>query len=492
MRKARGDLRMYHIPTSYDHSTATDIGRHDRNGVLLDIDPHNYTSGRWLRNDDEERASRYIQFDFDALCRKVLALSPGASTITGGQKLEGGFNRVFIFELDNDKRVVARLPFSLAGPAQLTTSSEIATIEYLQANTTVPIPKILDWSNDATSIDNPIGSEYIIMEHATGVQLHKKWHEMDGKKRIKCIDAIYRKLKEVVDLQFPCFGSLYSIHSPVSPDNKRVLDGEFCIGPHCGTRYWNCDVGRGQASHDTKPNRGPWNDLYEYCDGLIDAGLSRLPAVDLEMKRRPMYHGSVETHKMLLAQTRDLMRYLHKRNIFVLEDDPSEITAIIDWQAASIEPAFCYADEIPDFATENEPRLMDQNLFRPFRYSYRTWKDGAAALHHDLIDTSQNWEKLGFAGPCPYAVPPPHELADHQRKYRLFEAAHNLRYDLAGLLNTATDGWVPTGDWEAAQTAHHEMFDGMLQAVLTNPEIDDPDEPVKDEETLRAIWPFDI
>ncbi|GAQ38341.1 phosphotransferase enzyme family protein [Aspergillus niger] len=413
MRKARGDLRMYHIPTSYDHSTATDIGRHDRNGVLLDIDPHNYTSGRWLRNDDEERASRYIQFDFDALCRKVLALSPGASTITGGQKLEGGFNRVFIFELDNDKRVVARLPFSLAGPAQLTTSSEIATIEYLQANTTVPIPKILDWSNDATSIDNPIGSEYIIMEHATGVQLHKKWHEMDG------------------------------------------------------------------------------NDLYEYCDGLIDAGLSRLPAVDLEMKRRPMYHGSVETHKMLLAQTRDLMRCmsqdsrimdcatpvlfhpdLHKRNIFVLEDDPSEITAIIDWQAASIEPAFCYADEIPDFATENE--------------------DGAAALHHDLIDTSQNWEKLGFAGPCPYAVPPPHELADHQRKYRLFEAAHNLRYDLAGLLNTATDGWVPTGDWEAAQTAHHEMFDGMLQAVLTNPEIDDPDEPVKDEETLRAIWPFDI
>ncbi|GLA92942.1 hypothetical protein AtubIFM57143_009921 [Aspergillus tubingensis] len=521
MRNARGDLRMYHTPTSYDHSTPTDIGRHNRNGVLLDIDPHNYTSGHWLRNDEEERASRYIQFDFDALCRKVLTLSPGARTITRCQKLEGGFNRVFIFELDNDKRVVARLPFSLAGPAQLTTSSEIATIEYLQANTTVPIPKILDWSNDATSIDNPIGSEYIIMEHATGVQLHKKWHEMDGKKRIKCIDAIYRKLKEVVDLQFPCFGSLYSIHSPVSPDNKRVLDGEFCIGPHCGTRYWNCDVGRGQASHDTKPNRGPWNDLYEYCDGLIDAGLSKLPAVDSETKRRPMYHGSVETHKMLLAQTRDLMRcmsqdsrimdYLHKRNIFVSEDDPSEITAIIDWQAASIEPAFWYADEIPDFATENEvctrafdvctqflipmlskPRLMDQNLSRPFRYSYRTWKDGAVALHHDLIDTSQNWEKLGFAGPCPYAVPPPLELADHQKKYRLFEAAHNLRYDLAGLLNTATDGWVPTGDWEAAQTAHHEMFDGMLQAVLTNPEIDDPDEPVKDEETLRSIWPFDI
>jgi hypothetical protein len=31
------------------------------------------------------------------------------------------------------------------------------------------------------------------------------------------------------------------------------------------------------------------------------------------------------------------------------------------------------------------------------------------------------------------------------------------------------------------------MFEGMLQAVLTNPDIDDPDEPVKNEETLRSI-----
>ncbi|KAI2962431.1 hypothetical protein CBS147323_7335 [Aspergillus niger] len=247
------------------------------NGVRMGFDPYNYTSGHWLRDDKEERASRYIKFDFDALCRKILDLSPKASSIIDCQKIEGGFNRVFVFGLDNDTRLVAKLPFALAGPSRLTTSSEIATTKYLQANTTVPIPRILDWSDDATSINNPIGSEYIIMEHANGVQLHKKWHEMSDKQRR-----------------------------------------------------------------------------------------------------------------------------------------------------------------------------------------------------------------------CPYALPPPPELADHEKKYRLFEAAHNLRCDLAGLLNTATDGWVPTSDWEAAQTAHHEMFEGMLQAVLTNPDIDDPDEPVKDEETLRSIWPFDI
>lgn len=121
----------------------------------------------------------------------------------------------------------------------------------VQANTTVPIPRIHDWSDDATSINNTIGSEYIIMEHANGVQLHKKWHEMPDKLRVICIDAIYRNLKEVVELQFPCFGSLYSKHSPVCPADRHPLDGDFCIGPHCETRYWNFT-----ASQDLNPNRG--------------------------------------------------------------------------------------------------------------------------------------------------------------------------------------------------------------------------------------------
>ena len=110
---------------------------------------------------------------------------------------------------------------------------------------------------------------------------------------------------------------------------------------------------------------------------------------------------------------------LHKRNIFVSHDDPSVITGFIDWQSSSIEPAFWYADEVPDFATcvasstgaegadDSElctktyevctrfltpklalPKSMDERIFRPFQYCYRTWKDGAAAFRHELIETS--------------------------------------------------------------------------------------------------------
>lgn len=96
----------------------------------IEINPHTYTSGRWLRRDRLETDSRYIQFNFGALCKKVIELCPGASHIKACRKIEGGFNRVFIFTLDSAKTIIARLPFRLAGPAQLTTLSEVATVRY--------------------------------------------------------------------------------------------------------------------------------------------------------------------------------------------------------------------------------------------------------------------------------------------------------------------------------------------------------------------------
>ena len=94
------------------------------------LDPYKYTSGRWLRHDKLEHDARFLPFDFNALRTKVLELSPGAASITNYEKKEGGYNRVFIFTCDNSRRVVARIPTSVAGPARLTTNSEVATIRY--------------------------------------------------------------------------------------------------------------------------------------------------------------------------------------------------------------------------------------------------------------------------------------------------------------------------------------------------------------------------
>lgn len=79
-------------------------------------DPYLYTSGRWLNRDRLQRDARVVNFNFPALCEKVIALCPGAIEIQSFEKKEGGFNRVFIFQMDNGKRIVARIPFSNSWP----------------------------------------------------------------------------------------------------------------------------------------------------------------------------------------------------------------------------------------------------------------------------------------------------------------------------------------------------------------------------------------
>ena len=283
-------------------------------------------------------------------------------------------------------------------------------------------------------------------------------------------------------------------------------------------------------------------DFISFCDGLIDLGISRVPPVEHLSARRARYHGSIQTHYRLLEYGRTVIKNmaedariknttgpvlfhpdLHKRNIFVSDDDPTIITAIIDWQSTSIEPAFWFADEVPDFAhtisdptCENgielksglcakafdaatqlllpmigKPRTMDEAFFRPFRYCSRTWADGAVAFREELIQTSRRWKELGFVGSCPYPLPDADELAAHAKDYKLFEAAQQLRYTLAGLLNSASDGWVPTKEWSVTEAAHKEMFRGTLQEVVATANADD-DEPIKSEADLREIWPFDL
>ena len=214
---------------------------------------------------------------------------------------------------------------------------------------------------------------------------------------------------------------------------------------------------------------------------------------------------------------------LHKRNIFVSEEDPTVVSAIIDWQSTSIDPAFWYANTTPDFAEPIfdpsykdgwEPkseacaklwdiafqmfapklsiaRKTDETYYRPFRYCHRTWEDSAASFREELIQTARLWTKLGFTVPCPFPLPGSDELALHKEDYRDFEEAHELRKSMAKLLNTATDVWAPSDYWNKVQDAHRELYGNMLQTVLDTEDFDE-DDPLQSEDDVRKLWPFDL
>lgn len=96
----------------------------------VDLNPYEYTSGRWLHRNKDQTEARYIEFDYDALCRKAVEQCPGSQRVAKCKKIEGGFNRVFLFTMDDEQTLIARLPFSVAGPPGLVTHSEVATIAY--------------------------------------------------------------------------------------------------------------------------------------------------------------------------------------------------------------------------------------------------------------------------------------------------------------------------------------------------------------------------
>ncbi|KAJ5390780.1 uncharacterized protein N7496_001848 [Penicillium cataractarum] len=78
---------------------------------------------------------------------------------------EGGFNKVFILRAKNGREVVARIPTPIAGPAHYTTASEVATMDFLRTVLKLPVPEVFAYS---TTSDNPVGSEYILMERVEG------------------------------------------------------------------------------------------------------------------------------------------------------------------------------------------------------------------------------------------------------------------------------------------------------------------------------------
>lgn len=110
-------LLVYHLPQGTDLS---DIA----------FDPYSYSRGRWLDQNEQRQKARRLDFNFDALLDVAAKCSPGARKAVACERREGGFNRVSIVELDNGAKIVAKVPMGYAGPAALTTMSEVATLKY--------------------------------------------------------------------------------------------------------------------------------------------------------------------------------------------------------------------------------------------------------------------------------------------------------------------------------------------------------------------------
>lgn len=346
-----------------------------------------------------------------------------------------------------------------------------------------------------------------------------------------CTKALSLTMKKMASLDFPAYGSIYFADAPLDSGLKIPFEQGFVVGPHCSPVFWNRSPGEQDLYHGSSPNCGPWRDLAEYCQGLIDTGFSRLPKDAINNHQSLPHQGSIQDHIHLLETSREVMQKLvedkriqdaavptllhadfHKRNIYVSADDPTVITGLIDWQSSSIEPAFLYANETPDFAapptvlSEDDTlgdeldeegvskrkkrelkdasicnqtydvvmtalipklrpaRLLDPTLFRLFNYTHTTWRDSAPAVRQELIELSARWAELGLEDSCPFS-PTEAELKEHTRHYEDFEAVQALKLWLKRTFDTNSDGWVPNNEWDAARVMHRKAYEEWIQTA---------------------------
>lgn len=213
------------------------------------------------------------------------------------------------------------------------------------------------------------------------------------------------------------------------------------------------------------------------------------------------------------------------KNIFVSREEPTNVLAVIDWQGASIEPAFMFASDNPDFASIppitpytskdaqekaqftkelercsicaqaydvimklsgerlRSARELPEAITRLFRICLIPWTAGATAIRAELIGLHRDWSELGFQGQCPY-TPTEAEVRTHESLFEELETAQTVRTMVMQMLGTNADGYVPNGRLEAARKDLPTVIEWWVQAC------EQANEGITEEEA-RTKFPFD-
>jgi hypothetical protein len=146
---------------AFTHNSSTDWNKSN--------DFFTFTKGRFLRNEENEMSLRHVRFDMNALARIAVNAAGSRSCMDVEKYPDGMFNKVFLMTMEDGKQVVAKVPSRNAGPARLTTASEVATMDFVSTtllpriryqttnlmsgagNPSTPVPKVLDWCSNAES-----------------------------------------------------------------------------------------------------------------------------------------------------------------------------------------------------------------------------------------------------------------------------------------------------------------------------------------------------
>ncbi|KAL1739843.1 kinase-like domain-containing protein [Schizophyllum fasciatum] len=334
------------------------------------------TKYRWLYNNEEQRAVRYVRFNVEALL-DLAVRSANAKRCTSLEKIYddsyviGTLNRVLGLKFDNDVEYIVKIPFPVTGPKHLCTASEVATLDYLRTELDVSVPKVVSWSSHAER--SPLGTEYIMYEKIPGLPLSK----FDKTDLIVQDDPYVLILPTIVSVEakltvraFSQIGSLYykddvpeslrrDLPLHTASEHCSTNSARFCVGPTVEREFYR--AGRSKLDID----RGPWLDNREYMAALGECARAVIDA-GLEADPDGVYRDLVSKYAKLLpfiAPPRTTISLwhpdFHSGNIIIDENvDVPTVNGIIDWQGSVVAPYYQQYQVPPAYTFEEDSELV--------------------------------------------------------------------------------------------------------------------------------------
>ena len=290
-----------------------------------------------------------------------------------GDQTSGGYNLVRFLHLhdSHNTTLVARVP--LQSEEDLSTEqhhsaiskrieSEVATMEYIESHTSIPVPHVVHYSAHYTEGD--VGSPYIIMSKVEGVTLVSVWDDMNDDSRRIILRQVIDILLELWSHRFDKKGVLFK-----KPGGGKGKDGWYVEsasvlrvpGPDdpAGSRY---DLVTTSYAHGADYWLAFANaNLHDVCNETFGSDVKAYSYAQAWFMRSlipALFDPSVDAHGCPLSPGD-----FHSQNIMITDVDANpRITAVIDWEYSGPEFATNFA-QYPLFIVDH-PAWEDDNPLR--------------------------------------------------------------------------------------------------------------------------------
>ena len=225
----------------------------------MDVTPPWFALSNWFfrYNEDQRLREVYKRFNVDELKRKAVGCLDHGSCVSISKLAEGGASKVFLLCMEDGFEAIAKIPTPIAGPSYYLTASEVATMDFLRTELSLPVPVVYDWNATTSTETNPVGAEYIIMEKVNGIELSKCWENLTGKETLEVFKQLCEFENKLFNTSFSHSGSIYYRDS-LPPEQQAITLSSrgkdyhrWCIGLTADPSFWYDE--RAELSIDRGP-----------------------------------------------------------------------------------------------------------------------------------------------------------------------------------------------------------------------------------------------